>query len=184
MGFNVETYVLIANASSFAGTAWVELMYQADPRGQACVSDVQAGCRDFRAVSVPANSRTTIAPAVHFPASAGRRYATYVTAIGDPRPELVVERAMYWNGPSHTVPWAAGTDALGIAMPTCRVECRIDDDCPGIPSGQCGGSSCGGDVYYCQPATIESACNRCVRAYFCSCYGMTPNSLDLRGLLK
>jgi uncharacterized repeat protein (TIGR01451 family) len=98
-----ETYVLIANVSSAAGTVRATVLFE---DGSASVS------RDF---PIGANSRTNIAPASDFPEAVGKRYGMLLESVGGAPVQIVVERAMYSN--SNGVRWAAGTNALATRLP-------------------------------------------------------------------
>jgi hypothetical protein len=98
-----ETYVLIANVSSAAGTVRATVLFE---DGSASVS------RDF---PIGANSRTNIAPASDFPEAVGKRYGMLLESVGGAPVQIVVERAMYSN--SNGVRLAAGTNALATRLP-------------------------------------------------------------------
>ncbi len=107
-----ETYLLIANTSSYAGTARVTL-YLAD------------GTTTFHDVALPANSRTNVAVGAPVEnggfgaAVANKRFGAVIESLpvsGQTNPaQIVVERAMYSNGPGATL-WAAGTDVLATKI--------------------------------------------------------------------
>lgn len=108
---SIETYILIANTSSFAGSALVTLTFE-------------NGGTASRTVALAANSRVNVA--VGAPMAAGgfgsqvanTRFATTVVsqpaATGGPVPQIVVERAMYANAGG--VVWAAGSNALATRI--------------------------------------------------------------------
>ncbi len=98
-----ETYVLIANTSSFAGTARVTVLFE---DGTAPVS------RDF---ALAASSRSNVAPAADFPSTVGKRFGMLIESLGSTPAQIVVERAMYSN--ANGVHWAAGTNALATRLP-------------------------------------------------------------------
>ena len=98
----VETYILLANTSSFAGVARVTLTFD---DGSPQVT------RDF---PMAANSRANVAVSVDFPEAAGKRFGAVVESMGATPMQLVVERAMYSNAGG--VKWAAGTSALGTKL--------------------------------------------------------------------
>ena len=100
---NVETYVLIANTSSFAGTARATVLFE---DGSAPVT------KDFPLI---ANSRTNVTPAVDFPETAGKRFGMLIESVGTTPAQIVVERAMYSDAGG--VHWAAGTNALATRLP-------------------------------------------------------------------
>jgi hypothetical protein len=107
-----ETFILIANTSSYAGTARVTLEFE-------------DGTTLQKVVVLPANSRTNVP--VGAPSAAGgfgaavqdKRFGATVESLpvpGQPGPaQIVVERAMYSNGPGAAF-WAAGTDLLGTKI--------------------------------------------------------------------
>jgi hypothetical protein len=97
----VETYILIANTSSVAGSANVRLF-----------------CEDGTTVSktfmLNPSSRFNVSVTADFPAAAGKRFGAIVESLGASPAQIVVERAMYSN--SGGVVWAAGTNALGTRL--------------------------------------------------------------------
>lgn len=97
---DAETFILVANVSSFASTVRVTLLFE-------------DGTNSVRTFVVPATSRFNVQVGYAFPEAAGRRFGALVEAVGTPA-ELVVERAMYSN--SGGVHWAAGTNALGTRL--------------------------------------------------------------------
>lgn len=97
-----ETYVLIANTSSFEGTAQVTMIFEP---GTAPVT---------RSFPLPARSRTNVNALVDFPESAGKRFGMIVESVGVSPAEIVVERAMYSNANGEV--WAAGTNALATKL--------------------------------------------------------------------
>jgi hypothetical protein len=98
----IETYVLIANTSPYAGTARVTLSFEDD------------GSRLEQQFTVAANSRTNVPIGAAFPQATGRRFAVLVESLGALPAQLVVERAMYSNSGKEV--WAAGTNALGTPL--------------------------------------------------------------------
>ena len=97
-----ETYTLIANTSSFEGTARVTMLFEP---GTAPVT------RNF---TLPARSRTNVNALVDFPESAGKRFGMVVESVGSSPAQIVVERAMYSN--ANGVKWAAGTNVLATKL--------------------------------------------------------------------
>jgi hypothetical protein len=93
----IETYILIANTSSFAGTARVTLLFE-------------DGTTADQTFPLTANSRFNVAVAAAFPAASGRRFGAVVESLGSSPAQIVVERAMYSDAGG--VSWAAGTNAL------------------------------------------------------------------------
>ena len=96
-----ETYILIANTGTTAGTARVTLRAETN----------ESFVRD---VALPAGSRTSVAISTVFPEVAGVRFATLVESIGASPAPIVVERAMYASPGGVT--WAAGTDAVATRL--------------------------------------------------------------------
>ncbi len=97
-----QTYLLIANTSTFAGTARVLLMFE-------------DGTTAERVFALPASSRTNVSVDFEFAAAAGRRYGALIESQGATPAQLVVERAMYAN--ANGIIWAAGTNALATKLP-------------------------------------------------------------------
>jgi hypothetical protein len=95
-----ETYILIANTSTTAGSATVTLLEEGGTPTQITV-DLQPSSR----VNVPVS--------VHLPPAAGtrRRFGALVESNGV---EIVVERAMYSN--SGGITWGAGTASLATKL--------------------------------------------------------------------
>jgi len=98
-GFEVETYILIANTSAAAGAADVTLFF-----GDGSSLTIN--------VPLPANSRVNVPVSVAFPTAINK--GGYGTLIQSNGPQIVVERAMYSN--ANGVVWAAGTDALATKL--------------------------------------------------------------------
>ena len=99
---NAETYVLIANTGSAAGTArvWVYL---------------EDGIGVGQEVSLPAESRTNVAISTFAPVTVGQRFSVLVESLGPSPAPIVVERAMY-DSPGG-VTWAAGTAVVATRLP-------------------------------------------------------------------
>jgi hypothetical protein len=98
---NKQTYVLIANTSSFVGSAQLTLLYE-------------DGTTENKTYALPASGRTTVNVGVDFPNSVNKRYGAIVETLGATPAQVVVERAMYSD--SGGVVWAAGTDALATKL--------------------------------------------------------------------
>jgi hypothetical protein len=96
-----QTYVLIANTSTFTGSARVLVMFE-------------DGTTAEKIVQLPASSRTNVAIQSEFPESANRRYGVLVESQGGTPAQLVVERAMYANAMG--IVWASGTNALATKL--------------------------------------------------------------------
>jgi hypothetical protein len=99
---DTETYILIANTSTAAGTARVTLYFEDG-------STVQ---RDFQLLP---RSRRNVRVSTEFPQAANRRFGSLVESIGATPAQIVVERAMYTSPGGLT--WAAGTNALATPLP-------------------------------------------------------------------
>jgi hypothetical protein len=97
-----RTYVLVANTSAAAGDARVTLFFE-------------DGTTVARVHPIAAHSRATVDPAADVPDSAGRRFGVLVEGLGATPPDLVVERATYWN--ANGLFWAGGTGALATPLP-------------------------------------------------------------------
>jgi hypothetical protein len=100
---DTETYVLVANTSTFAGQARVTLLFE---DGALPVS---------RTYNLPPTSRTNVAVGMDFPAAAGRRFGVLVEGLGATPAQIVVEEAIYSD--SGGVPWAAGANQLATRLP-------------------------------------------------------------------
>jgi hypothetical protein len=98
---NTQTYILIANTSSFAGSARVTLLFE-------------DGTTAEKTFNLAANSRTNVDTGTEFPAAVGKRYGALVESLGSTPAALVVERAMYSDAGG--VVWAAGTNALATKL--------------------------------------------------------------------
>ncbi len=98
-----ETYVLVANTSAFAGQARVTV-YFVD------------GTSESALVDLAPSSRTNVVPAALFAHTAGQTFGTVVESVdtGGGLPQIVVERAMYWDAGG--VWWAAGTNAVATRL--------------------------------------------------------------------
>ena len=106
---DTATFLLIANTSSFAGTVRVTLLFETGA----------AIAQDF---ALPANARfnvpvlSTEAPAspTYMRVPRGTRFSAVVESLGATPPQIVVERAMYWNANGQL--WAAGSDLLATKL--------------------------------------------------------------------
>jgi hypothetical protein len=96
-----QTYILIANTSTIAGSARVTLLFE-------------DGTTAEQTFALPPSSRTNVDVQVAFPSAANKRYGAVVDSLGTTPAALVVERAMYSN--ANGVVWAAGTDALATKL--------------------------------------------------------------------
>jgi hypothetical protein len=97
-----DTYVLVANTSTFAAQVRVTLLFE----------DATQRSKSF---TVAANSRFNVAVAMEFPDAAGRAFGVLIESLGADAAQLVVEKATYWNAGG--VSWAAGTNSLGTRLP-------------------------------------------------------------------
>jgi hypothetical protein len=97
----IETYILIANTSTFAAPVQVTLFFE-------------DGTTAVRVFEVLGRSRFNVSVAVEFPEARDRRFGAVVESTGNTPAQIVVERAVYWN--SGTQVWAAGTDALATRL--------------------------------------------------------------------
>jgi hypothetical protein len=102
--FGAQTYVLIANTSTFAGTARVTVLQE---NGAPLTIDVP----------LPASSRTNVAIGSTdvFAPVIGSRFGVVVQSLGGTPAQIVVERATYANDDAGVV-WAAGASALGTKL--------------------------------------------------------------------
>jgi uncharacterized repeat protein (TIGR01451 family) len=98
---STQTYLLIANTSTFAGSARVMLMFE-------------DGTTTEKVFALPASSRTNVSVEVEFPTAFGRRFGALIEAQGGTPAQIVVERAMYSN--ANGIIWAAGTNALATKL--------------------------------------------------------------------
>ena len=99
---NVETYILLANTSAFAGDVLVTLLFE-------------EGTSVERTFTVAPRSRFNVDVRTEFAAALDRRFGALVESQGASTAQLVVERAMYWNASGQD--WAAGTNALATRLP-------------------------------------------------------------------
>jgi hypothetical protein len=97
-----DTYVLVANASTFAGQIRVTLSFEDD------------GSKSERLYAVAPRSRHNVPIGVDFPEATGRRFSTLVESVGAQPAQIVVERAMYSDSAGRR--WAAGTNALATRL--------------------------------------------------------------------
>ena len=97
----IETYILIANTSGFAGFARVALLFEDGTTAQ-------------RTYNLRPNSRFNVQVATEFPEAAGKQFGAVIESLGAVPAQLVVERATYSN--SGGIAWAAGTNALATRL--------------------------------------------------------------------
>jgi hypothetical protein len=102
VGPGIETYILIANTSSTAGTATLTTL---PPAPGAIVLTTT--------VPIPANSRVSVPMSRFVPQLGGS--TSFGTIVESDGPDIVVERAMYTD--FQGIVWAAGTAALGTPLP-------------------------------------------------------------------
>lgn len=98
---DAETYILVANTASVPATVKVTLFFE----NAATVS---------RTFDVASHSRFNVAPRVHFPEAAGKRFGALIESVGDGEAPIVVEQAVYSSTPTQF--WAAGSDAVGTKI--------------------------------------------------------------------
>ena len=98
---SLQTYVLIANTSAFAGQARVTLYFEDGTTLQSTVN-------------LLANSRTNVNIGDTFPGSVGRRFGTIIDSLGTTPAQIVVERSMYSNAGG--VVWSAGTAEVATRL--------------------------------------------------------------------
>jgi hypothetical protein len=109
---STETYILVANTSSYAGRARVTLF-------------MEDGSTLQQELPLTSNSRASINVGAAIEAGGfgdavrNKRFGALIESLpvaGQPNPAaLVVERAMYSNGPGAPL-WAAGTDVLATKI--------------------------------------------------------------------
>jgi hypothetical protein len=104
---NHDTYVLVANTAAYDGIARVTLYFE-------------DGATRQQDLLLKANSRTTVAVGAVFGAAVqNERFGVTVESLPTPGQAgpapIVVERAMYSNGPGAPF-WAAGTDVLATRL--------------------------------------------------------------------
>jgi len=104
---HVETYLLVANTSAFAGSARVTLYFE-------------DGTSAEKTYTLIPSSRTNVNVAADFGASVvGKRFGAVVQSLGATPAQVVVERAMYWDAGGVT--WAAGTNAVATRLDPAMV---------------------------------------------------------------
>lgn len=96
-----ETYLLIANTASYAGSARATLVFE-------------DGGSASRTVALLPSSRRNVAIGAEFPEALGRRFGAIVESIGAQPAPIVVERAMYSNAGG--VVWAAGSNLVATRL--------------------------------------------------------------------
>ena len=104
-----ETYLLIANTGSYAGSARVTLVFE-------------DGGTASRTVPLLPFSRRNVAVGEDFPEAAGRRFGAIVESLGAQPAPIVVERAIYSNAGG--VVWAAGSNLVATPL-TARAEVPV-----------------------------------------------------------
>ena len=96
-----ETFLLIANTASYAGSARVTLVFE-------------DGGSASRTMALLPSSRRTVVVGAEFSEAAGRRFGAIVESLGSLPAPIVVERAMYSNGGG--VVWAAGSNLVATRL--------------------------------------------------------------------
>jgi uncharacterized delta-60 repeat protein/uncharacterized repeat protein (TIGR01451 family) len=112
-----ETYILIANTSTFDSSARVTLYFE-------------DGSSTEGTFFLTRRSRLNVNVSIDFPAAAGRRFGAVIESFGATPAQIVVERAMYTSPGGLT--WTAGTNALAARMD--GTQSAIGDG--GAPSGR------------------------------------------------
>ena len=102
--FGAQTYVLIANTSTFAGTARVTVLQE---NGAPLTIDVP--------LSPSSRTNVAIGATDAFSAVIGSRFGVLVQSLGTTPAQIVVERATYSNDANGVV-WAAGASALATKL--------------------------------------------------------------------
>jgi hypothetical protein len=100
----VDTWVLVANASAFAGRVRLTLLFEDGTQSAAVEKDV------------PANSRTTFWGGAAEFGAANKRFGVIVESLAAAggTAQIVVERAMYSD--ANGIRWVAGTDATATKL--------------------------------------------------------------------
>jgi hypothetical protein len=96
-----STYVLVANTSSYQGRIRVTLLFE----------DRAEVSQEF---VLDPTSRTNIQFGGSFGVADGRRFSTLVESLGDPKAEIVVERAMYSSFDGKL--FSSGSASLGAKL--------------------------------------------------------------------
>jgi glucose/arabinose dehydrogenase len=102
--FGAQTYVLIANTSSFAGTARVTVL-----------RETQAPLTMEIPLAPNSRSNVPIGATPEFAAAVNSRFGVVIESLGDMPAQIVVERATYSNDASGNV-WAAGAVTLATKL--------------------------------------------------------------------
>ena len=105
---NVETYILIANTSTFAADVAVTLLFD---------DGTPAVTRNY---SVPAESRFNVPVREFFPEAMNKGFGAIVESLGPTPAEIVVERAIYNDADG--VAWAAGNNAVATPLQSVEVS--------------------------------------------------------------
>jgi hypothetical protein len=122
--YGAETYVLLANTSSYDGTAKVTLYFEDGTSLEKTVELVSHGRTTVPIGAVRDAERETLGQPERSGYGFGvlplnKRFGVVVESqpvAGQSGPaQIVVERATYWNGPGATF-WAAGTNALATKL--------------------------------------------------------------------
>jgi uncharacterized repeat protein (TIGR01451 family) len=103
--FHAETFVLIANTSSFEGLARVTLL-------------LEDGAPLTAELKLPPNSRVNVAPSMmdeFKEAAKNKRFSVLVESLGATPAQIVIERSTYTSD-AEGHPWSAGTAALGTRL--------------------------------------------------------------------
>ena len=100
-GLNQSTYILLANTSTYVGSARVTLLFE----------DGTTAARTF---TLTPTSRYNVNVGEYFAEAANRRFGALIESLGSQPAELVVERSIYSSPGGRT--WEAGTNALGMNL--------------------------------------------------------------------
>jgi hypothetical protein len=108
---NVQTYILVANTSAFAGTVRVTIYFE---DGTTASSDIGVAANSRTTVWMGGTARTAGSPFGGL--TAGKRFGTTVESlsVGGQVANIVVERSMYWD--ANGVWWAAGTNVVATKL--------------------------------------------------------------------
>jgi Putative binding domain, N-terminal/Viral BACON domain len=99
---SAQTYVLIANTSTFAGSARVTVVFE-------------DGASAVQTIALRPSSRTNVDVGSMFTGAVGKRFGVIVESLGTTPAELVVESSLYSTADG--VVWAAGANALATPLP-------------------------------------------------------------------
>jgi hypothetical protein len=98
---DAQTYVLIANTSTFAATVRFTVLLESGGTAQ-------------REYSIPASSRFNVNVGGDFSQAVNQRFGAIVESLGTTPAQIVVERSLYTN--SGGITWSSGTNALATRL--------------------------------------------------------------------